>query len=166
MGFSVKGLKVQDQLILSRFKNCFHESPVESKYLHFCELQVVFCRNKNEGNFYWPKMQKLEWVCVDTRERENYSGKFEGWRETEPKLSWFDQVRSVWPPLPEKGALACEICLSSPRHSGCKIHKKQGGWIIYHIFHQFSILGSNKRLFNKLYDGSWPESSIYIAKIT
>ena len=30
----------------------------------------------------------------------------------------------------------------------------------------FSILGSNKRFFDKLYDGSWSESSIYIAKIT
>ena len=28
------------------------------------------------------------------------------------------------------------------------------------------ILGSNKRFFDKLYDGSWSESSIYIAKIT
>ena len=30
----------------------------------------------------------------------------------------------------------------------------------------FSILGSNKRFFDKLYDGSWSNSSIYIAKIT
>ena len=27
----------------------------------------------------------------------------------------------------------------------------------------FSILGSNKRFFDKLYEGSWSESSIYIA---
>ena len=30
----------------------------------------------------------------------------------------------------------------------------------------FSILGSNKRFFDKLYGGSWSESSIYIPKIT
>ena len=30
----------------------------------------------------------------------------------------------------------------------------------------FSILGSNKRFFDKLYGGSWSESSIFIAKIT
>ena len=30
----------------------------------------------------------------------------------------------------------------------------------------FRILGSNKRFFDKLFDGSWSESSIYIAKIT
>ena len=30
----------------------------------------------------------------------------------------------------------------------------------------FSFLGSNKRFFDKLYDGPWSESSIYIAKIT
>ena len=30
----------------------------------------------------------------------------------------------------------------------------------------FSILGSNKRFFDKLYDGSWSKSSIYNAKIT
>ena len=29
----------------------------------------------------------------------------------------------------------------------------------------FSILGSNKRFFDKLYNGSWSESSIHIAKI-
>ena len=39
----------------------------------------------------------------------------------------------------------------------------QGGWIICHIF---SILGSNTRFFDKLYDGSWYESSLNIAKIT
>ena len=33
-------------------------------------------------------------------------------------------------------------------------------------FINFSILGSNNRFFDKLYDGSWSESSIYIAKIT
>ena len=30
----------------------------------------------------------------------------------------------------------------------------------------FSILGSNKRIFDIVYDGSWSESSIFIAKIT
>ena len=33
-------------------------------------------------------------------------------------------------------------------------------------FINFSVLGSNNRFFDKLYDGSRPESSIYIAKIT
>ena len=33
-------------------------------------------------------------------------------------------------------------------------------------FINFSILGSNNRCFDKLYVGSWPESSVYIAKFT